>query len=50
MIKESGGVNEAGRLLDKYVERGRKLLEAFPESVYKTMLLNLIGALRVQSL
>mgnify|MGYP000282740676 CR=1 FL=1 len=45
MVIELGGVNDAEKLLAKYIDRGLELLDTFPDSTYKNLFRDLITGL-----
>lgn len=46
-IRDSGGVKDAGKLLDKYIEKGISALEPLPDNEYKSLLVKLIKSLAI---
>ena len=47
LVRETGGVKEAGNLLAKYVDRGIQALTPLPDNEYKNILIKLISDLKI---
>ena len=48
MVKESGGIDAAKAMMDRYIARGIKVLDALPGNVYREILRQLINKLRIE--
>jgi len=46
LLEKYGGINYAGRLLNKYIDRGMKALEALPDNEFRVILKELLLELR----
>lgn len=47
LVKNSGGIDASKKMLEKYIERGMKLLERLPDIKYRAILIELITLLKL---
>jgi heptaprenyl diphosphate synthase len=47
LVKECGGIEASGILLEKYIKRGTRILDSLPVSEYRTVFMNLINNLKI---